>query len=591
MVVSSHRQALLVRGSDDADLAALSGVHMVTKAIVDGTESNDILTGSDKDDIINGLAGNDVLNGFEGHDSLYGGGGSDILDGGDGNDWVDASFGDEWDDDTLYGRGGDDVLVGGYGNDRLYGGDGDDVLISGRARLEADSIPGDADGDQLFGGAGDDILVGSGMGDALYGGEGDDILIGNGGGDILHGDPGADLLICDGAVNYSASSAGVTVNLAVGLGQGGFAEGDIIRDAMDVVGSAYGDILTGNSANNRLSGNAGNDMLAGDAGDDELRGGQGNDILDGGAGDDKLIGGAGADQIDGGDGVDTMDLSHFNPALGGVTVDLVAGIASGGEVETGETFRNIENIIATHHDDVLTGDNHDNFFEVRGGADRIDGGDGIDSVLFSGSGSVFDEGLTIGLASGTVSGGNSGGSTFTNIENVIGGFGGDFIWGDSGDNMLSGSDGADRIYGGAGNDTLIGGMGAYFSENFAPASAIPGFPANDSLSGGTGADVFVFTALYDSDIPRADVISDFSASEGDKIDLRTFYAGYPQEGDPMDLTFVGYSNFSGEAGELHLVHGDTSTSLEIDVNGDLTADFRVTLVGVTEIVDGDAICF
>jgi Ca2+-binding RTX toxin-like protein len=591
MVVSSRRPASLVPDSDDAHLAVLTDVRLAPKAIVDGTENNDILNGSDDSDIINGHAGNDVLNGFGGNDSLHGDSGSDVLDGGDGNDWLDASFGDEWDDDTLYGRDGDDVLVGGYGNDRLYGGDGDDVLISGRTRLDADSIPGDADGDQLFGGAGDDILVGSGMGDALYGGDGDDILIGNGGGDILYGDPGADLLICDGTVNYSASSAGVTVNLAVGLGQGGFAEGDIIRDAIEVVGSSYVDILTGNSADNRLSGNAGNDTLAGDAGDDELRGGQGNDILDGGAGDDKLIGGAGADQIDGGDGVDTMDLSHFNPTLGGVTVDLVAGTASGGEVETGETFRNIENIVATHYDDVLTGDHHDNFFEVRGGADRVDGGEGIDSVLFSGSGSVFDEGLKISLAAGTVSGGNSGGSTFTNIENVIGGFGGDFIWGDSADNMLSGSDGADRIYGGGGNDTLIGGMGAYFSENFAPASGIPGIPANDSLSGGAGADIFVFTALYDSDIPRADVISDFSASEGDKIDLSSFYAGYPQEGDPIDLTFVGYRNFSGEAGELHLVHGDTSTNLEIDVNGDLAADFRVTLVGVTETLDGDIIDF
>ena len=93
--------------------------------------------------------------------------------------------------------------------------------------------------------------------------------------------------------------------------------------------------------------------------------------------------------------------------------------------------------------------------------------------------------------------------------------------------------------------------------------------------------------MQDSDIPRADVITDFSTSEGDRVDLSTFYANYPEQGDPINLTFIGYSDFSGDAGELRLVQNGTATEIQIDVNGDEAADFLVSLAGVTEVLDGD----
>ena len=67
-------------------------------------------------------------------------------------------------------------------------------------------------------------------------------------------------------------------------------------------------------------------------------------------------------------------------------------------------------------------------------------------------------------------------------------------------NLLTGNTAANVLNGGDGNDTLIGGLG------------------NDTLTGGAGADTFVL-ASYDTTGAQFDVITDFSISEGDRIDL------------------------------------------------------------------------
>ena len=68
------------------------------------------------------------------------------------------------------------------------------------------------------------------------------------------------------AVNYEFSNSGVTVNLAIGRGSGGHAEGDTFSNINSITGSRF------------------NDDLTGDANDNVFRGGQGNDQIDGGAG-------------------------------------------------------------------------------------------------------------------------------------------------------------------------------------------------------------------------------------------------------------------------------------------------------------------
>ncbi|WP_416195232.1 immunoglobulin-like domain-containing protein [Pseudomonas sp. DC1.2] len=88
-------------------------------------------------------------------------------------------------------------------------------------------------------------------------------------------------------------------------------------------------------------------------------------------------------------------------------------------------------------------------------------------------------------------------------DTLLGGAGNDILFGQGGNDYLDGGKGNDILLGGTGNDTLIGG------------------PGNDILIGGAGADTFVWKA---GDVGN-DVIKDFKASEGDRIDLRDLLQG------------------------------------------------------------------
>ncbi|SDA35345.1 type I secretion C-terminal target domain (VC_A0849 subclass), partial [Pseudomonas sp. NFPP05] len=88
-------------------------------------------------------------------------------------------------------------------------------------------------------------------------------------------------------------------------------------------------------------------------------------------------------------------------------------------------------------------------------------------------------------------------------DTLLGGAGNDILFGQGGNDLLDGGKGNDILLGGTGNDTLIGGKG------------------NDILIGGSGADTFVWKAGDTGN----DVIKDFKASEGDRIDLRDLLQG------------------------------------------------------------------
>lgn len=78
---------------------------------------------------------------------------------------------------------------------------------------------------------------------------------------------------------------------------------------------------------------------------------------------------------------------------------------------------------------------------------------------------------------------------------LFGGSGLDVMYGGQGGDSLDGSTANDRLYGDNGNDTVRGGSGT------------------DTLSGGSGADLFFYSA---------DIITDFSSSEGDRLGFGSF---------------------------------------------------------------------
>jgi Ca2+-binding RTX toxin-like protein len=463
----------------DAAGDTLTGIENVT-----GSAFDDTLTGDSGANVLDGGAGNDLLDGGAGNDSLYGGAGNDTLIGGAGSDILDGGAGT---DTASYATSTSGVSVN-LSTGAASGGDaaGDTFISIENLTGSAfnDTLTGDSGANALDGGAGNDLLDGGAGNDSLYGGAGNDTLIGGAGSDVLDGGAGIDL------ASYAASTAGVSVNLATGLGAGGDAAGDTLTGIENVTGSAFNDTLTGDSGANALDGGAGNDLLDG---------GVGNDSLYGGSGNDTLIGGAGSDVLDGGAGI---DLANYAASTAGVSVNLATGLGAGGDA-AGDTLTGIENVTGSAFNDTLTGDSGANVLDGGAGNDLLDGGAGNDSLyggagndtLIGGAGSdILDggagtdtasyatstAGVSVNLATGAVSGGDAAGDTLISIENVTGSAFNDTLTGDSGANVLDGGAGNDLLNGGAGNDSLYGGAGN---------DTLIGGAGNDLLSGGTGEDV------------------------------------------------------------------------------------------------------
>ena len=340
--------------------------------------------------------------------------------------------------DIIYGEAGNDVLDGGEGFDRLYGGEGEDDLDGGAGR------------DELRGGEGDDDLDGGEGHDSLFGDEGDDELDGGEGNDRLYG------------------------------------EGD--KD--ELRGGEGNDYLRGGAGNDKLNGGAGNDDLFGDAGNDELRGGTGyydfrsfpsrnGDSLNGGTGDDTYLFGKGDGRTtiynnDAGEG--RKDILRFLEGINSSNVSArrfrntlwltVRDEDGSGEViRVSDFFRGSRyeiNAVEFADGTVWTAEVLKSIAIFRATEDR-------DEI----TGDVDDENdsdIIYGL------GGN---------DELRGGDGNDFLFGDAGD---------DELYGGEGNDELRGGTGI------------------DYLSGDAGDDTYLFgrgdssVLIYNDDAGGTDIL-------------------------------------------------------------------------------------
>ncbi|OWJ64332.1 calcium-binding protein [Inquilinus limosus] len=334
----------------------------------------------------------EVVIGSSFDDKLFGDDGTD-LQGGDGNDKLSGWGG------TLSGGAGDDVLTASYiGQTILIGGAGADHLQGsllpppgGFASIAsyADSAAavalnlgngaaagGDATGDTLvdidgaIGSAFDDRIIGSAIANWLRGGAGNDILTGAAGADRLEGGDGTDTAL------YTESTVGVRVDLGLGTGHGGTAEGDTLAGIESVVGTSHDDALAGDGNANGLWGGLGSDTLAGGAGNDALKGEAGNDVLTGGLGADTLVGG------------DGNDTASYQDSQLGVTVDLGTGQNRFGEAQ-GDILSGIENLTGSAMGDRLTGDNGANGLSGGGGNDLLTGSGGADTLIGGAGADIF----------------------------------------------------------------------------------------------------------------------------------------------------------------------------------------------------------
>jgi Ca2+-binding RTX toxin-like protein len=343
-----------------------------------------------------------------------------------------------------------------------------------------------------------------------------------------------------------------------------------------IPGTNLRDIINGTSLTDTIFGYGGNDWLRGHGGNDIIRGGSGSDILEGGSGNDVLFADSGSNSLFGGADSDILvsgtGNDHFNGGSGidaaswqessfGVSANLTTGRATSGSVE--DTFTQVENLIGSRFNDTLSGDAGANGLFGGDGADVLLGGGGNDELSGGAGNDTLDGGAGFNRLHGGVgvdtasylsqpigvfvslARGQAVGDSFdviSQVEAVRGSHFADVIEGDHFGNKLEGM---------GGNDVIDGGEG------------------NDVLSGGTGADMFVFRASnidgkasdpFDSGL---DSITDFSRSQGDRIDLGSHF-----EASTFETLRAEASQFGTDT---HLRLGDDMIVLDDIALGDLSA--------------------
>jgi choice-of-anchor C domain-containing protein len=389
---------------------------------------------------VTGGEGTDTISNFENvtgsafGDSLIGSSNANVIDAGGG-------------DDIIFARGGNDSIIGGAGTDialftgnrsaytitwdagnsryNVVGTDGSDTvatvehLVFEDEVLTLDNVGGFsttaagtyASGRLVVGTSSADSVTLANTGvvyaalagqDSITGGTGADFIWGGGGNDTLQGGAGADILNAGtdgGWITYASSSSAVTANLSTGVGSGGDAAGDLIVNTLWVMGSAFGDTLTGDANNNWIGGLGGADVI---------------------------------------DGVGGTDYADYVLSSSGVNINLLTNINTGGDAQ-GDMLYNIENIRGSILADSITGDGGNNVLSAGSGNDTVDGGAGndtlsgeggndtiiggigTDTVVFSGNRSDYSVSYNATLQSYTIldlrSGSPNGTDVVTTVEN------------------------------------------------------------------------------------------------------------------------------------------------------------------------------
>ena len=222
-------------------------------------------------------------------------------------------------------------------------------------------------------------------------------------------------------------------------------------------------------------------------------------------------------------GLDGSDTVSYTDSTSAVVVHLAKPNKNAGYA-VGDTYTSIENVIGSALNDKLTGDNSDNVLEGGAGADKLDGGKGIDTASYANA----SDGVTADLGKSKHNLGEAAGDSYKNIENLLG---------SAFDDILVGNKKGNAIDGGAGDDTLRGNGGA------------------DTLTGGLGSDTFVFNSAKDGS-KTGDNITDFVSGEdligisksGFKLftglDLNDFATNYfVSNTNGVDATATGHGQF------------------------------------------------
>lgn len=620
--------------------------------IINALGGNDTLNGQGDNDFLYGGAGNDIMNGGAGNDVMEGGTGNDIYkvasagdvvteNANEGTDRVDSSISYTLADNvenltllggsTLSGTGNalNNVIIGNGAANQLNGGDGDDTISGGSGA------------DRIEGGLGSDTAVFSGVranytiSDELP--DGTRTVrdnVGNNNIDTISGieqlqfadqvltldepPPPPENNAPTGEVSIDDTTPTVDQTLTVsntladedGLGEISYqwqssADGNTWNDiagataatftvtstqnnqqlrvratytdslntletvfstaTVAVVAAAVLNIINGSPAAETLNGTEGNDQINGLGGNDTINANGGNDQLNGGGGADTMNGGAGDDvyTVDqSGDRTNENAGEGSDSVLSAVTHTLAANVEN-----LTLTGSNNNNATGNSENNILVGNSGNNSIRGNAGNDTMEGGAGNDTYNVDSAGDVVIEEADAGIDTvvSTVSH-----TLGANVENLTLSGGAQLSGTGNGlDNVITGNTASNTLDGGAGNDTLIGAAG------------------RDTLTGGEGSDTFDYNAI--SEAPTSgglERIMDFLQGS-DVIDLSGIDAN-SVIAENQAFNFISNAAFTS-AGDLRFSFDGTSTILEGDVNGDLSADFKVALLGNINLQSTDII--
>lgn len=221
----------------------------------------------------------------------------------------------------VLGTPGDDVIVGTPGRDTIDGAGGNDVICGLGGPDTLSGGPGD---DRLFGGFDGQYSIDNGYSsDLVAPGPGDDHV-------NLGADPQAlDIHPVDFAyydrVVYTDAAGPVVVDLTAGTATGEGTDTIVVEGPAGVVGSAFGDRITGSPYPDLIQAGDGDDVVDGRAGNDRIvvDGGLGfttslpaldggDDVTVGGDGRDGMISSGGTDDLSGEGGRDFLTTSPIS---------------------------------------------------------------------------------------------------------------------------------------------------------------------------------------------------------------------------------------------------------------------------------------
>ncbi|AOO66352.1 beta strand repeat-containing protein [Sulfurospirillum halorespirans] len=417
--VNQSKINVTLNDSGTTTVSVWNGSSFVAEDTISNFENisgSDVTATSSNADIIYGNNANNSIWGNRGNDSLFGDEGNDYLDGGSDND----------------------IIAGGMGADIIVGGDGNDILRGGGSSVTGANTA-DGSSDILYGGNGSDTIYGMLDSDTLYGGD-------------ASTDTSTDILRYD-----ELSGKNIYVNLSTNVAYqiGNSSVKDTISGFEWVFAGTGDDSLVGNASSNTLVGNGGNDTLErGTLGGTDVL--YGDDVAGSLSGNDTflmsksdltsnltMIGGLGVDTIQLKDTITTSDNPLFTNALG---------------IEKIQLFTGNNTVTIDFNDGTLLGSSGDDIFKYTATTfdshDTLDGGSGVNTLLFTTAGTLTEAMFTNMSNIQKVQLADGGGNAITLDASskgvtLLGGNGADIF-----NYSISTLSSSDTLYGGAGNDTL-----------------------------------------------------------------------------------------------------------------------------------------